>query len=1412
MPLAGCIGNENYNATNPGPPEFVSVANTSNSVTINGGILNLTVGCGVSIDHAGPTSSLVMPGVATGVSAVRSAGVVTLTFGSNHNLKPFSPTGNDQGLVVSGCSDASFDELAQAINTVPNATTLTYSNPGGNTSTTGCTVNFVQAWAHGNTGSTAWYYKVSAIDNKGGMSAAVPAVEITNGASSLTPLNYNWVGWPVTNNARMFAVYRSTDNVTYTCVGTALTLGFADYGLGFPCPSFVPSTPPAAQTAQSLSSVITGISGSTVTLQNTASNTAINQGMYHDETTFLTQCLTDLKNDQANTGSQTPSSAYCLVPAGVYWFNSDMPTDTLSTNQGASIQVAGTMGFQTWPWIFSQNGYSVLGIGAATGPTNFSSFPTTPLLIGPKVAATFVFSGVSGVTVSNFSALDVPGHGLVFVPDPSTANSAAGVQINNIASRISTTGAGVPLIFDSNVLGIWGNQLNLTPRPDGFPASILFTDSTYSGNGQCCIFLSNLQLEWHHVVVDAPGGLQGGQGSSAVINNVESEEHGQFTTGGTIAYDGGNGSPANTVSPRIAGIGINGIQNADASNKILLSYLGTQQNGAPSISVGGDVFISTPRCDNGSTLCSGTNPLPYIGGSSPAVNYGQINGYSGFSLAGQSISKNPIITMPYYGGPAADLGYPAYADSIAPPRYLEITGTNSGGLTAGTYCFVVSAQAAGGGTSLPSPEQCQTVGASSSINLQAEIVQYQSAVNYILYFGTAPGLENFYFTQASQNSLDQIFTFTTTSGALSGQPPTVETAYLTWFDSSTGSCIECYGAGNTASYTSLGIGEPNVPSGDKMAVKGGILEAENGLKTNTEEITTSLQLDETTTQPGISSSEVIYGKSSIHWPVFNPNAAGELRIAGVSGVITPGDCAQFSDTVGTLVDIVCSGGGGGSGTVTLVSSGNFSPLFTVSVANPGTTPAFTFNASTASANTFFGNCTGSTATPNFCSATEAMLPATVVYTDQNAVFGAHTYNYSSATTVTAKVQAAYAPTVDGQFGVNSTTHLPVFGFNSASTITIPVTNAGTTHQWVSSYNQATGALSTTQPGLADISAGSAGAGLFDFSTGTFKLPVAASFVTTANGNAGYDTTNKNWHVWDNAADKIMGVWSSTPTNGQCATASVSSSVVLLLGAVCSGATLQTDGVSNSSQTLLNFTDTSGPTGIVFTNPSGGVESANLANTFGGGNSVPLVTATGIQAGDVICYTTMLVNCTPSVVPNEQTGTSYAILTTDRLKFLTFTNSSATAVSLSAASTTGFTNGFSLAVKNTGAGAVTITPTTSTICGLSTLVILQGMQANLVSDGTNYVCTVSGYASATTGTIGGAIVGVGCDTGTVTINGASTTMVPVAVATTSGAPGAGLTVSAQVTSSNTVTVSVCAPLSLTPVSSTYLVRLFPASSL
>ncbi len=61
----------------------------------------------------------------------------------------------------------------------------------------------------------------------------------------------------------------------------------------------------------------------------------------------------------------------------------------------------------------------------------------------------------------------------------------------------------------------------------------------------------------------------------------------------------------------------------------------------------------------------------------------------------------------------------------------------------------------------------------------------------------------------------------------------------------------------------------------------------------------------------------------------------------------------------------------GTGTVTSVSTGNLSPLFTAGIGTATTTPALSFTLSNAAAHTFFGNFTGSSGAPSYSSPTLA---------------------------------------------------------------------------------------------------------------------------------------------------------------------------------------------------------------------------------------------------------------------------------------------------------------------------------------------------------------------------------------------------------------------------------------------------------
>jgi hypothetical protein len=95
--------------------------------------------------------------------------------------------------------------------------------------------------------------------------------------------------------------------------------------------------------------------------------------------------------------------------------------------------------------------------------------------------------------------------------------------------------------------------------------------------------------------------------------------------------------------------------------------------------------------------------------------------------------------------------------------------------------------------------------------------------------------------------------------------------------------------------------------------------------------------------------------------------------------------------------------------------------------------------------------------------------------------------------------------------------------------------------------------------------------------------------------------------------------------------------------------------------------------------------------------------------------------------DAQTGTIFAIPSGDAGKLITFNNASSVAASLAAASSTGFTAGYSFDTQNLGAGPVTITVASGTINGASTLVMAQNTGCTVTSDGTNYqtsACTAN----------------------------------------------------------------------------------------
>lgn len=832
MPAGGC--SSDY-PTFGDPPATGTISSSSPTLTVSGAA-DFKTGCGVAVIGAGPTATVAMATTAIGTTT-RSGTAVTFTVTSGDpHLVPGIGGGSDFAgwIKVTGCSDANFNTTGTGwiLNFGSPVTSLVYNTAGsGGTTATGCTATFYTGWAHGTTGATTWNYKVAPIDSHGGVGAAIGPIAITNGNATLNYYNYNWVGWQFTSGARMFAVYRDDGaGGAYTCRDIAYSVGYADYGrpLPFGCPAYVPSTPPASPTAQTLNTTIASGGGTTtLTLAANASNTATNKNVYDDNSMFLASCINDAVADQTISNYISVGGGGCFIPYGRWPMNGDMPTDTISAASGVGIRVQGTLWFESWPWMIG-SGYTIIGEGAE-GNLSGLDFPYVLIERGTQMPAGLVIRGTS-VNVTGIGLNNMMGDAIFITGDPAISNQTAGINLKNIVANVQDgLGIGVPLRINGNALFQTFENMNFIPRSDGFPASVLFTELQYAGNGHSDIHFKNIYTQWHHFVIDSPGGQNSGQGTGFDQTGLWwSEEHGQFPTGGLISLDTGvsGGTPGTPSSARLGGATLENMQNADASNKYLFSVTGSQPTSSGGIVLTNiDASFTQTLCLNGSTLCTSGYQIPIVSNGLGAHLPSSLQFFQGL-VGTQYLMRRSVL----FGNSGFSPSTPLWANEIPGAANLSVSSTGAGSLSAATYCFVlvgVDLQTTPGLT-IPSPELCQAVGASSSINLFWQVNRFNELPNWRIYFGTSPGGETNYFTQAAANSTNQTYAFTTTAAATGGSPPSANnlgTAYSSWLQppgSNNGpSCINCVPT-NVWNHQ-LGIGDPAPPAGSEVSVKGGFL-------------------------------------------------------------------------------------------------------------------------------------------------------------------------------------------------------------------------------------------------------------------------------------------------------------------------------------------------------------------------------------------------------------------------------------------------------------------------------------------------------------------------------------------------------------------------------------------------------------
>jgi hypothetical protein len=245
-------------------------------------------------------------------------------------------------------------------------------------------------------------------------------------------------------------------------------------------------------------------------------------------------------------------------------------------------------------------------------------------------------------------------------------------------------------------------------------------------------------------------------------------------------------------------------------------------------------------------------------------------------------------------------------------------------------------------------------------------------------------------------------------------------------------------------------------------------------------------------------------------------------------------------------------------------------------------------------------------------------------------------------------------------------------------------------------------------------------------TYNWNLPITAgtsTFLLTSAGGAGSPMTWTSPTITINGQAATLGSTATIPfiTNGN--------------GGNTSQAGLELDNsVSNSVGGTITLTNT-GTNKVKFefggtVNPTGGgtgisnptAHSLLVAEGASNMNLItsPIVNGTYLCGFFVVASAAVDPACNAVGVPvNAQTGVSYTIAAADRTSDVSMNNAGAVAVTLPQAGSTGFGSNFTFVMPDIGLGAATITPTTSTINGASTLLVPQFWVPFVYSDNTNY---------------------------------------------------------------------------------------------
>lgn len=253
-----------------------------------------------------------------------------------------------------------------------------------------------------------------------------------------------------------------------------------------------------------------------------------------------------------------------------------------------------------------------------------------------------------------------------------------------------------------------------------------------------------------------------------------------------------------------------------------------------------------------------------------------------------------------------------------------------------------------------------------------------------------------------------------------------------------------------------------------------------------------------------------------------------------------------------------------------------------------------------------------------------------------------------------------------------------------------------------------------------------GAGLVTFTPTTSTINGAATFTLAQNQSAFIISDGINYQVWNSATvPNSFGVQAANthfagPTSGPAANPSFRALVGADLPLPTTSSLGGLESITCASHSWINTIPTTlvQPTCLQpgYSDLSGTVPA--VTSVTPGGGLVSSTSAACSQTAITVTGTLSESGCL-----DARTTTTEAINDSDRGQLITASNSAAQAYSLAqAGAASQFVAGWCTSLKNkstAAAGVVTITPTTSTIDGGSSLKVYPGQGLRICSDGTNY---------------------------------------------------------------------------------------------